>query len=231
MPIGSRKKAHHHFDVPVQDMVLRITGPQELYDQARAAGMRFWEQIQSYAIRNRLFQSSKRPLYVTEDAPDIVREMADISRAVGVGPMFTFQGALIDYVGRDLARVVPELVISSGGDYFVLARKRSRLPVYPPLPQGGTGLAVVVKPELGPHGVYTTAGRTYMPIDTGDGLVVLARSCIQADAVAAAAMAILAKPGSFGTALRYLRRIDGVFGAIVFRGERIGVAGNLELAA
>jgi ApbE superfamily uncharacterized protein (UPF0280 family) len=229
MPLRSRKA--HHFDVPVQDLVLRVTGPEELYDQVRASGLGFWEQVQSYSVRNRLFQTSKAPLYVTEDSPAIVREMAEVSRMAGVGPMFTFQGALLDHVGRELARTQPEVVVATNGGYFVVARRRARLGVHPGLTEGQEELAVVVKPELGPHGIYTTAGRTYLPADTSGGLVVVAGSCILADAVATAALAVLARPRSFGQALRYLQGFDGVFGALLLQGERIGVAGSLELAA
>src|SRR2546427_8230739 len=97
------RKRSVHFDVPIQDLTLRIAGPEELYEEARAAGMQFWEQIQSYAIRHPGFQSSKRPLSVPEDAPEIVRQMAAQTGLAGVGPMFAFRGALTEFVGKRLA--------------------------------------------------------------------------------------------------------------------------------
>ncbi len=218
-------------DVPVQDMVLRIMGVDDLYEEARAAGMQFWEQIQSHAIRQPAFRSSKRPLAVPESAPPIVREMAHMAAAAGVGPMFTFQGALIEYVGRALARFASEIAVSCGGDHYVLARKRARLSVQPASTAIRAGLAVIVRPELGPHGIYTSVGRSYTPSEASEGIAVVARSCILADAAAAGASAILARPQSFQTALDYLQRLSGVHGAVVVRGDRIGVAGGLELAA
>jgi ApbE superfamily uncharacterized protein (UPF0280 family) len=96
---------------------------------------------------------------------------------------------------------------------------------------GGSAISVVVKPELGPQGIYTTTGRQYLPTDTGDGVVIVAASSILADAAAAGALAILSKPNSLRAALTYLRRLSGVHGAMVVRGDRVGLAGNLELAA
>jgi ApbE superfamily uncharacterized protein (UPF0280 family) len=230
MPLRLWHKARH-FDVPVEHMVLRITGPEELYEEARAAGMHFWEQIQSYAVRNREFQSSKRPLAVPEAAPSIIREMTELSGRAGVGPMFAFRGALTEFVGRMMAGRVREVMVSCGGDHYVVTRRRARLAVHHPGYARGDSLAVVVKPELGPQGIYTTVGKLELPREAGDGLVVVANSCILADSAAAAASAILAKPGALRAALRYLRGIPGVHGALVMRGERIGVAGSLELAA
>ena len=228
MPLRSRRKSRF-FEVLVQDMVLRVAGPEELYEQARASGMQFWEQLQSYSIRNPAFRTSKRPLRLPEDAPAPLRRMADLAAHAGVGPMFTFQGALAEFVGRALARTEDEVLVSSGGDHFVIAKRRARLHVHPGV--GGSAISVVVKPELGPQGVYTTTGRQYLPTDTGDGVVIVASSSILADAAAAGALAILSKPNSLRAALTYLRRLNGVHGAMVVRGDRVGLAGNLEIAA
>jgi len=59
----------------------------------------------------------------------------------------------------------------------------------------------------------------------------VADSCTNADAAAAAILAILKKPNSFKAALAHLRELDGVFGGVVILGEQIGVAGNVEIAA
>jgi uncharacterized protein len=207
-------------------MLLRITGPADLYEEARAAGMHFWEQIQSFAVRHREFQTSKRPLPVPEDAAPIVRRMVELSARAGVGPMFSFQGALTEFVGEMVARRLREVVVSCREDRFVVSRRRARLPVQRASAANGGSLAVVLKPALGPHGIYSTLGN-----GSGDGLVVVATSCILADAAAAAATAILARAGRLDAALGHLNGIPGVHGAIVLRGDRIGVAGSLELAA
>ncbi len=228
MPLRARRKTRF-FEVLVQDMVLRVAGSEELYEQARASGMSFWEQLQAYSIRNPTFRTSKRPLRLPDDAPAPLRRMADLAAHAGVGPMFTFQGALTEFVGRALARTESEVLVSSGGDHFVVPKRRARLHVHPGV--GGSAISIVVKPELGPQGIYTTTGRQYMPADTGDGVVIVASSSILADAAAAGALAILSKPRSLRPALVYLRGLDGVHGAMVVRGDRVGLAGSLELAA
>jgi uncharacterized protein len=230
VPLGLKRKSRY-FDVPVQDMVLRVSGPDRLYEEVRAAGMECWEQIQSYAIRNPAFRTSKRPIAVPEDAPAIVRRMAGTAASAGVGPMFTFQGAVTEHVGRLVGQSRPDVVVSCGGDTYVVAQRRSRLVVHPGPHGRSAPLAVVVRPELGPHGIYTTMGRRHMPADIRDEIVVVAGSCILADAAAAAASAILSRPNSFRAALLYLQRLNGVHGGMVVRRGSIGLAGSLELAA
>ncbi len=208
-------------------MVLHITGDPDYAEESRAAALGFWEQLQSYALRDPTFSQSKRPLPVAPaDAPDVVQEMLAAARNAGVGPMFTFQGAVTDQVGRFLARAMPELTVACGGDYFILTKKRMKLAVRR---RGGEPINVVLEPDPNGIGVSTTLGRGRG--EGPDGLAVIAGSCTMADAAAAGVQAILPKPDGFHHALQYIRQVPGVTGAVIVLGERIGVAGGVEIAA
>jgi hypothetical protein len=52
-----------------------------------------------------------------------------------------------------------------------------------------------------------------------------------AEAAAAGVQAILPKQGGFRAALGYLKKVPGVLGGMVLIGDRIGLAGGLEIAA
>jgi uncharacterized protein len=238
VPIGSKRRPGS-FDLLVQEMTLRVTGPEELYEEARAAGMAVWEQVQSFGVRHPEFRTSKRPVDVPPDAVGIVRDLAEAAGAAGVGPAFAVRGAVLDHVGRFLARRQREVTVACGGTSFVLSRRRARLAVGLD-DEGRTGVAaIVIRPELGPQGVATAVrgGMEVGAVPPGprgrlaDGLVVVATSCALAEAARSAAAAILGRHDSVPAALAYLRRVRGVHGALVVRGTRIGVAGSLELAA
>lgn len=219
------KRKTRSFDIQVQDMVLHISAGTDFNEESRAAALSFWEQLESYALRNPEVRTSKRPIEVPTDAPAIVREMVAAARAAGVGPMFSFQGAVTDHVGRFLARSVGELTVACGGDYFIVAKKRQKLTVA--RRPNGVGVSVVIQPSSEGIGIAMGAGRSRAI----DGLAVVADSCMLADAAAAAVQAILTKPDGFHLALAYLRRIRGVHGGVLVQGERIGVAGGVEIAA
>jgi len=214
------------FDIQVQDMVLHITAGTDLNEESRAAALSFWEQLHAYTLGHPEIRTSKRPIEVDEDAPEIVREMVAASGRAGVGPMFSFQGAVTDHVGRFLARDLDEVTVNCGGDFFILARKRQKLTIHPK-PDGG-GIAVVVHPNKMGIGVATSLGRGVVALD---GLAVLGESCMLADAAAAGVQAILPKPDGFRLALLYLKKVPGVLGGVLVRGDRIGVAGGVEIAA
>lgn len=222
------RKRPVHFDVPVQDMVLRIVGSEELYEEARAAGMLFWEQLQSYSVRHPGFQGSKRPLQADDTAPPIVREMTEMAAMAGVGPMYTFPGAMAEFVGRRISEQISEVTVSCEQSHYVVARHRSRLSLNAPPPYDGLG--ILVRPDLGPHGVHMKLSPDKPGVQI-EIVVVMARSCILADAAAAAAGAIMHKFDGLKAALGYVSKIPGVHGAVLIQGRDIGVTGGLELAA
>ncbi|MBI3647309.1 MAG: hypothetical protein HY240_00870 [Actinobacteria bacterium] len=213
------------FDIQVQDMVLHITASPDLAEESRAAALSFWEQLQSYVLRDPAFRESKRPIPVPADAPEIVKEMIEASANAGVGPMFTFQGAVTDQVGRFLARETHDLIVTCGGDYFVLTRRRMKLAVKR---RGGAPITVVLEPDPEGVGVSTTLGRGRG--EGPDGLAVIAASCMAAGAAAAGVQAILPKENGFRQALRYLEQVPGVTGGVIVSGDRLGFAGKVEVA-
>ena len=215
------------FDIQVQDLVLRITAPDDLAEESRAAALSFWEHLQSYGLRHPDFNSSKRPLrQVAADAPEIVKEVVSTSSAAGVGPMFTFRGAVVDSVGRFLGQQVHDVTVACDGDYYIRAKKRMKVQVRR---HGGAPITVALDGSRG-VGVSTTLGRGRGGRGP-DGLAVIAQSCMLADAAAAGVQACLAKPDGFGMALHYLQQVPGVRGGVVVVGDRIGVAGAVEIAA
>ena len=229
------KRKPRTFEIQVQDMTLHIQAATDFNEESRAAALSFWEQLHAYTIRNPAFSSAKRPIDVPADAPDIVREMVSSAWRAGWGPMFSFQGAVTDHVGRFLARDGQEVTVNCGADYFIRSRKRQKLTV---LRRPGSTVAVVVpssKQGVGVSmpraGAVDGAGRGSGSGSTLDGLAVLAESCMLADAAAAGVQAILSKEDGLATALGYLKKVEGVFGGLVISGERIGMMGSLEIAA
>lgn len=224
-----RKKAST-FEIAIQDTVMRITAPPDLSEECRALALQFWEQLHAYGARDHRFRTARGPVEVPEDAPAMIREIAETAAVAGVGPSFTFQGAMIDRVGAFLAARVGELVVSTGGNYFIVPRKRTKLTVFHG-EEMGEGLALVVDPAKGPLGVFTTYGRSNVPANLEHGLVVTASSCALADAAGAFALGILSKPDSVRDALAYLQGVRGVRGAVVIGADGIGLAGGVEIAA
>ncbi len=133
------------FDIQVQDLMLHITASEDFAEESRAAALSFWEQLESYGHRDPEFRTSKRALSrVASDAPPIVQEVVSAASAAGVGPMFSFRGAVVDAVGRFLGDQMSEVSVACDGDYFIKAKKRMKVAVKR---RGGEPITVVLEPR------------------------------------------------------------------------------------
>ena len=211
------------FDIQVQDLVLRITAPDDFAEESRAAALSFWEQLQSYgAARSGVPELEAAAGEDGERRADD-RQGGDRRRVRGRGR----PDVLLPGRGRRPGRTVPrrsisEVTVACDGDYFLQAKKRLKLAVKR---RGGEPITVALEPASKGIGVSTTLGRG----EAGhgpDGLAVIAQTCMLADAAAAGVQACLPKHDGFGMALHYLQRVPGVDGGVVVVGERIGVAGG-----
>ena len=150
--------------------------------------------------------------------------MVASASAAGVGPMFTFRGAVVDQVGRFLLQSVGEVTVACGGDYFIKAKKRLKLAVKR---HGGAPIAVALSQIPAAWGFHDARAR---PGTGPDGLAVIADTCMAADAAAAGVQALLPKERGFAQAVRYLKGVPNVRGGVFVVGERIGLAGAVEIA-
>jgi ApbE superfamily uncharacterized protein (UPF0280 family) len=77
-------------------------------------------QIISYGEKHPDFLKSLEPVVVDILAPAIVREMANASEKVGVGPMAGVAGAVNRFIGEKLKALgMSQFIIENGGDVFV----------------------------------------------------------------------------------------------------------------
>ena len=214
------------FDIQVQDLTLHITAPEDFAEESRASALSFWEQLQSYGARDPEFRTSKRALTrVASDAPPIVQEVVSAASAAGVGPMFCFRGAVVDAVGRFLGEQMHDVTVACDGDYFLKAKKRMKVAVKR---HGGDPITIVLQPSAGGTGLSTT-----LEARAGRGRprrLAVDRSAVMDYYRACDLLVFPSHSDGFGMALHYLRRVPGDVGGVVVIGERIGVAGGVEIA-
>jgi ApbE superfamily uncharacterized protein (UPF0280 family) len=221
MPWWMRRNAR--FRVRVEGGVLHITARKDVSADARAAASEFLEEIRSYVSRDPQFVEAKRPTEILAGASPIVRQMGRLSGMLGVAPAVTLRGALVEYVGLAITKTLDEVSVWSKGHYFVVTARRERVPL-----PSREGLALMVRPELGAHGISITTGLS--PLHRDDTLAVVADSSVLAGAAATAVAAKLNHSESVRSALARLKGLPGIYGALIVQVNRLDIVGSLEVA-
>lgn len=211
------------FDVQVHDMNVRVRAAVAGGTAARTNALAYWDQLSTYAGYHPEILTSTEPVEPDRTASPMVREMARIAAAAGVGPAVCLRAPVVDHVGRFLAQEVDDVQVSLDDGHYVLASEPRRITA---MRQDDGDVVVVVTPEHGPVGVAISVerGGTH-----GVAYVAVAESCTRATCVVEGMKRIVARGGGHEMISRYVARVPGVRGVLVIREGSIVVLGDVNI--
>lgn len=210
---------------------LLVSGDIDLSAAAAEAITKYRKQLKEYISKDRKFQLALKPLGVSDDAPEIVKEMAEAARIVGVGPMASVAGAMAERVGRDLLGLGEQIIVENGGDIFIKTSSKRLLGIYAGDSPFTGRLALQIDPDQTPLGICTSSGTVGHSLSFGraDAVVVLSKWTALADAAATATGNLVKTEDDVQKAVDFARAIEGVEGLVVIIGEKIGAWGKIEI--
>lgn len=219
------------FNVTEKETDLYIRATSNLAKKARRLVLKYREQIERYIEMNPEFQTSLKPVNVPENAPAIVKEMAEAGTKAGVGPMAAVAGAIAEYAGKELLEFSPEIIVENGGDIFLKILKKRVVGIYAGKSPLTGKIGLEINPKDTPLGVCTSSGTVGHSLSFGqaDAVVVLAASATLADAAATAIGNRVKQAGDINKALELARDIAGLKGAVIIIGRDIGAWGEVKL--
>ena len=220
------------FEVKELETDLLISAGKNLENKARESVLNYREDIRSYIRKNRDFFTSLEPIKVDIDAPRIVKAMADAGKKASVGPMAAVAGAIAEFVGRDLLAYTDEAIVENGGDIFIKTKVKRILGLYAGEDSPFSGkLALEISPSSGGSGVCTSSGTVSHSLSFGraDAALIISGDTALADAVATAMGNIVKKKDHIEKGIDFARSIDGVSGALVIVGDKLGSWGDIKI--
>ncbi|MCK4535001.1 MAG: UPF0280 family protein [Syntrophobacterales bacterium] len=221
------------FQVKIKETDLYIGADTDCRDAATQSVHRHRESIEEYIKHNSPFINSMTPVEADEFAPAIIREMTEASRRCGVGPMASVAGAIARNVGLDLMECSDNVIIENGGDIFLkLINKSAIVGVFAGDSPLSYKVSIRIKCGGVPVGVCTSSGTIGHSLSFGraDAVCVTSKSATLADAAATAVCNRVKKAGDIKEALDFGLRIEGVMGALIIIGDKLGILGDIELA-
>ncbi len=186
--------------------------------------------VETYLNTHPRFATSLQPVDMPDEAPAIVRTMADAGWNAGIGPMSAVAGAIAEAVGRDLLEHCAEVIVENGGDLFISTRATRTVALY----AGSSQLSGRVGIAIGPNqtvGVCTSTGTFGHSLSFGsaNACAVTALSTALADAVATVMCNRVRTTDDLSAAVRMATDIKGVTGAVAILHEHVAVQGEVRL--
>ena len=221
------------FAVVVKETNLHIRARRDLTAEALAATQRYRTDLESYIKSHPVFLTTLRPFEVEQDAPPIVKEMADATQEVGVGPMAAVAGAIAERVGKELLPYSDEVIVENGGDIFLKTAKERSIGVYAGKSKFTKKIAFSILPQETPLGVCTSSGTVGHSLSFGyaDAVIVFSPSTSLADAAATAIGNRVRIADDIAEALEFAQSVRGLKGVVIIKGDDMGLWGQIKLAA
>ncbi len=218
--------------VTVKETDLLVSAETDLTREVLAAVLKYRRQIEAYIERDPEFRWSLIPYAVLPVVPRIVKEMAEATKRVGVGPMAAVAGAVAEFVGRELLPLSPQIILENGGDIFLVTNMERKVSIFTESRSLPPFVDLLVRPEKTPLGICTSSGTEGLSLSFGraDAVTVLSPSAILADAAATAAGNLIRSKRDIKKALDFLRSIPQVTGGVVLIEGEMGFWGEIELA-
>ena len=219
------------FNVVVKETDLYIRASSNLRRKAYKSVLKYRRMLEAYIERNPDFLTSLEPLSVGQDAPRIVKEMAEASRKVGVGPMAAVAGAIAEFVGKELLAFSPEIIVENGGDILMKSQRKRTIGIYAgnsPL-TGKIGLEIEERNK--PLGICTSSGTVGHSLSFGkaDAVIVLCESATLADAAATAIGNLVSQPDDIPKGIEFAEGVEGLRGVIIIKNDKLGICGKVKI--
>ncbi len=178
------------------------------------------------------FQSSLEPLKVNTAYDKLINDMITAGISAGTGPMAAVAGAVAEYVGSELMKISRQVFVENGGDIFFASSKDRSISIYAGESILSNKVAIKIKADKFPLGICTSSGTVGHSFSRGkaDAVTVVSKDAALADAVATAACNRIQTYHDIASALDFAVDIEGILGATAILGEKLGAAGDIELA-
>lgn len=212
-----------HFRLKETIVTILARGPGEI-DAAKRSIRKERAQLEEFIRRDHFYQLTLEPYAPGEEAPPIVREMAEKSALFGIGPMAAVAGAIAGYaVSAMMDEGATYAVVDNGGDICILNDHPISVGIY-----AGSSpirdMAFEIDARRRPLGICTSSGTVGPSISFGwaDAAVVISQDVVLADAAATALGNAVPLQGSLPDCFAVIDR-PGIAGALVIRGSQMAM--------
>jgi len=191
------------FNIVVKETDLYIRASTNLKRKALKLVSKYRDTLERYIERHPTFLTSLEPVPVDDNAPRIIREMAEAAEKVGVGPMASVAGAIAEFVGKELLAFSPEVIVENGGDIYLKSLRERTIGIY--------------------------AGKSPLSGKLGLEIKGLSKSATLADAAAKAIGNLIIQPNDIPSGIEFAQGIEGLKGVLIIKGDKMGLWGKVKI--
>ncbi len=219
------------FHMVVKETDLWISAEQNLEKETRDVVFDCRQQIEDYILLHPAFLTSLTSLPSDPDASNIVKEMIETTKELGIGPMASVAGAIAEYVGYELLKFSNQVIVENGGDIFLKTDRPATVSIFAGPSPLSEKFGLIIPVRQMPLGVCSSSAKVGHSLSMGitDVCCLLSHSAALADSAATTFGNRIKNIDDLENAARWADQIDGIIGGLIIVDDRIAAWGDIEL--
>lgn len=226
-----RSKDLLSFRVLIKETDLWVSAERALVKETEAIVFNLRYQIESYIQSHPAFLTTLESYPIDPFAPQIIQEMINRTRDVGIGPMASVAGAIAQETVKGLLQYCQQVVVENGGDIYLNMNHPARVAIHAGESPLSQKLGLLISPDMMPLGICTSSGKIGHSLSMGkaDAVCLVSPSAYLADGAATAVGNRIKEPEDLEAAINWAGNIQGILGGVVIIKDRMATWGDIEL--
>ena len=189
--------------------------------------------IDVYLQQDPQYTLSLVPYNAQEHAPQILKEMSEISHKAGVGPMATVAGAFATHIAQQLKKrfKIEEIIIENGGDIYADIQDDIDVAIFAGKSPLSERIGLHIEAKESPLGICTSSGTVGHSLSFGkaDAVMMVWKDASLADGYATAIANQIQTSDDINPVLRRIENETDILSALLVKDDKMGVVGQFEL--
>jgi ApbE superfamily uncharacterized protein (UPF0280 family) len=173
------------------------------------------------------------PYNAHDYAPQMAKQMSEIARQAGVGPMAAVAGAFATHIAQELKKrfEINEILVENGGDIYADIKDDLDVSVFAGESPLSEKIGLHIEARESPLGICTSSGTVGPSLSFGkaDAVMMVCKDALLADSYATAFANRIQTADDIHPALNMIADEKDILSALLVKDDKMGVIGKFEM--
>ncbi len=190
-------------------------------------------EMDEYLHQDPQYTLSLVPYDAQNHAPQMAKQMSEISHKTGVGPMAAVAGAFATYIAEALKKqfAIDEIIVENGGDIYADIKQNMDVAIFAGESPLSEKIGLCIDAKKSPLGICTSSGTVGPSLSFGkaDAVMIICKDAMLADAYATAFANQVNRVDDIARLTDEIGKHKDILAALLVKDDKMGVVGEFEL--
>jgi len=191
------------------------------------------KEMDSYLNTDVQYALALLPYQAKENAPEIAKQMSEISFKTGVGPMSAIAGAFASHIAQELKKHfdIHEIIVENGGDIYADIKREIDVSIFAGSSPLSERIGLRIDAKESPLGICTSSGTVGPSLSFGkaDAVMIVCKDALLADSYATVFANQIQTSEDIDPVLEMISSKEDIISALLVKDDKMGIIGKFEM--